>query len=93
MDLTRNQWFMVGLIVLFVGIQFRVVESYVLNESATQFITQRMRDSGVAGPGASLLAAVGPASRRVIRPPEWLGWAVVSIGSVLILHSLALRRE
>ena len=93
MELTRNQWFMVGLVVLFVGIQFRAVESYVLNESTTQFIAERMRKSGMAGGAVSLLPAVGPAARRVIRPPEWLGWAVMSIGSVLILHSLALRRE
>ena len=27
-----------------------------------------------------------------VEPPSWLGWALVSVGSVLILHSLALKK-
>ena len=29
---------------------------------------------------------------ELVVPPEWLGWATVSVGSVLILHSLAMPR-
>ena len=92
MELTRNQWFMLGLVVLFLGIQFRVVESYVLNEQTTQFITERMKASGMVSSGSVAVSAFGP-SRRVVKPPEWIGWAIMSFGSVLILHSLALKRE
>jgi hypothetical protein len=49
-----------------------------------------------AGPNdnslSSLLPAVGPTPRRTIRPPEWLGFALMSIGGVLMLHSLAMKK-
>ena len=32
---------------------------------------------------------MGP--RKVLQPPEWLGWCLMSVGAVLILHSLAMK--
>lgn len=91
MEISRNQYFMVGVIVLLLGIQFRFVETAVLNERATQFLAERSKNSAVAS-GARFLPAVGPPARKIVRPPEWIGWALMSVGSVLILHSLALRQ-
>jgi len=93
MDINRNQFFMFGILVVLVGLQLRLVDRYVLNEKATKFIADRA--NGSIGTGKSLMSfassgAVAP--RRVVRPPEWSGWCLISIGSVLILHSLALRR-
>jgi hypothetical protein len=36
--------------------------------------------------------ANGAGPKKVIQPPEWLGWCMMSIGGVLILHSLAMRK-
>jgi hypothetical protein len=30
--------------------------------------------------------------RKVIEPPSWLGWAVLSVGAVVTLHSLAMKK-
>jgi hypothetical protein len=41
MDLNRNQFFFLGLLVLLIGIQVRYVSSYVLSPQATQFLAER----------------------------------------------------
>lgn len=92
MEFNRNHYFLAGLVLLFLGIQFRMVDSYVLNEHATRFIDEKFGGKANDGDRPRLLAAVGPAPRKTIHPPEWLGWALMSAGAVLILHSLALNR-
>ena len=32
------------------------------------------------------------APRKVLQPPEWLSWCMISIGAVLCLHSLAMPK-
>ena len=104
MEFNRNQYFMVGLVILFLGIQFRLVDSYLLSKPVTKFLAEK---TGKASP--QTLNAVSkfeeaPLSflsfskkprvsllQKVIRPPTWLGWALISVGAVLILHSLAMR--
>jgi hypothetical protein len=90
-EINRNQWFMIGLVVLAIGLQLRFVDSYVLNEKVTRWLAER---AGKPAQKAtiSLLPSQGPSPRKVVTPPEWLGWASMSVGSVLILHSLAMRR-
>jgi hypothetical protein len=86
----RNQYFMVGIILLLVGLQFRMVDSYVLNEKATKFLAER-----TAGRNSSTttLLAVAPSklTNKVIRPPLWIGLCMMAVGSVLTLHALALK--
>ena len=41
MDITRNQYFLAGLVLLFLGIQFRVIESFSLTPELTQFLAER----------------------------------------------------
>ncbi len=90
MDINRNQYFLVGLVVLVLGLQFRAVETYVLNEKTSRFISERM--PVLASMDDSLVPSAGPKPRKTLRPPGWLGYAVISVGAVLILHSLAMRR-
>ncbi|PQO26546.1 hypothetical protein [Blastopirellula marina] len=96
MELNRNQYFMIGLIVLALGIQFRIVDSVTLTEEASTFIAKRIvKQQAAAGeiPPAFVPAAESQASaKRTINPPEWLGWALISVGGVLILHSLAMQK-
>jgi hypothetical protein len=97
MEFNRNQYFMAGLVVLLLGIQLRLVDTFVLNEKATQFLAQRiqaMKSQQVASASdmPTLLAAQAPIHKHRLHPPPWIGWAFVSVGSVLILHSLALKK-
>jgi len=96
MELNRNQYFLFGLVILFLGIQFRRVDSFVLNERATQFVSQNLQRLKPAlastSDKATLLASQPPLAKHHIDPPAWLGWSLTSLGSVLILYSLALKK-
>jgi hypothetical protein len=97
MELNRNQYFMAGVLVLLLGIQFRTVDTFVLNERSTQIIAQRMnawKQPQVASAGSfpAMIAASGPIANHRLKPPKWLGWCLISIGSVLVLHSLSLKK-
>jgi hypothetical protein len=98
MEFNRNQFFMAGMLILLLGIQFRSVETFVLNERTTQLIAQRMqawKQPQMASASSSLptmLAASGPIANHRLQPPKWLGWALISVGSVLTLHSLSLKK-
>jgi hypothetical protein len=89
MELNRNNWFMIGLLLLFVGIQFRAVETFVLNEKTSRFLAERVRPA-VAETG--FMASVGPTPKKSLKPPNWLGFAMISVGSVLVLHALAMKK-
>jgi hypothetical protein len=89
-EVNRNQYFLAGLVVLFLGLQFRTVETYVLNERASKFLAERL--PAIASADDSIMPSAGPTSRKTLRPPSWLGYAVISVGAVLILHSLAMKR-
>ena len=41
-EINRNQYFLAGIIILLLGVQLKFVDSYVLNEKATQIIAKRM---------------------------------------------------
>ena len=90
MELNRNHYFMAGIVLLLLGIQFRLVDSYVLNEQSSRMLASQSGGGGLLG-GKPLLAAASSSPRKVVKPPEWAGWALMSIGSVLILHSLAMK--
>ena len=91
MEFNRNQFLMFGVILLLLGVQFRTFDSFTLNEKATHFIIARMQDTGTAAASTSILPTAAIA-RKVVRPPQWLGWSLISIGSVLILHSLGMKK-
>ncbi len=93
MDLNRNQFFMGGLVLLFLGIQFRMVDTFTFNEKVTRFLATQMKI--IDDPGAPATAAVTPAaasSKKVIRPPQWIGFAMISLGAVLVLHAMAMPK-
>lgn len=94
MEINRNQYFMMGLLLLFLGIQLRLIDSYYLTEKATAFLAEHFHKSSdpVSDGTTRLLRAAGPPMRKIIHPPDWLGWCLMSIGSVLVLHSLAMPR-
>jgi hypothetical protein len=93
-EINRNQYFMLGLVLLLVGLQIRMVETYVLNEKASRFVAERLTASVADADGTvrPFMPALGPTPRRTMRPPVWLGYATISIGAVLVLHSLAMKR-
>jgi hypothetical protein len=95
MELNRNQFFMLGMVLLLLGLQIRMVDTYVLTPKCTRLLAEK-----TGHPMAAAIEAAdkfgGPQSAAVaphpLKPPDWLGWSLMSIGAVLILHSLAMKR-
>jgi hypothetical protein len=92
MEVNRNQFFMGGLVLLFLGIQFRMIDTFTFNEKVTRFLATRMKvidEPTAAATGTNTAAA---SSRKVVRPPEWVGFAMISLGAVLVLHAMAMQK-
>jgi len=90
-EINRNQWFLAGVIVLLLGIQFRLVNSFVLNQPATDLYIKATAKNQVES-AAMMTATSAAPSLKVVTPPEWIGWCLMSVGSVFVLHSLAMKR-
>ena len=77
-----------GILLLLIGGELRTVESFVLTPAATRVLANFSgpntdTPSGTARP--VILDATPP--RKVIVPPPWLGWALLSIGIVVSAHA------
>ena len=94
MDITRNQYFFAGLACLLIGVQFHMVDSFELNPQFTQFLAERSGHplASVNAATQSLIPSDEPLAKKTIIPPEWLGYSLISIGAVLILHSWGMKK-
>lgn len=94
MDINRNQCFLIGLVILYLGLQFRMIDSVQLTPEFTKILAQQSGHPMVAANNAvqSLIGQPASVPPKTVQPPEWLGWALVSFGIVLILHSMAMKK-
>jgi hypothetical protein len=91
-EFNRNQYFFLGAVILLVGLQLRMVASYTLTSEATRYLAERTQQSSTQATLVSFTGDMGALPKKVISPPEWVGWCLMSVGSVLILHSLAMKK-
>jgi hypothetical protein len=94
MDITRNQLYFVGLACLLIGVQFRMVDSFELTPEFTQFLAERMNHpmASVNATTQLLTFSERPLAKKMIIPPDWLGFSLISIAAVLILHSWSMKK-
>lgn len=95
MELNRNQFLLIGLVLILLGLQLRFVDTYVLNEHSTKFLARqagRSEATSVWTLPVSLAHQTGMAPRKRVRPPRWIAWALISVGGVFVLHSLAMKK-
>jgi hypothetical protein len=90
-ELNRPQMYMASLIVLLLGLQFRLVDSIVLTEPASKFVAEKFESPDLATTSPAWFMSSLPA-KKTITPPKWIGWSLLSIGGVMVLHSLAMRK-
>jgi len=95
MDITRNQFFFAGLACLLMGLQFRMVDSIELTPEFTQFLAERTGHplASVSATTQSLTQSEKPLVKKTIKPADWIGFSLISLGSVLILHSWGMKKE
>ncbi len=96
MQFTRARYFMVGILLILLGIQFRKVESVTLSEQTTRVLAKMTKQAPVASNAptmTSFLMQVHPNPKKRVAPPRWLGLALVAVGAVFSLHAMAMPRE
>jgi len=96
MQFTRNRYFMVGTLLVLLGIQFRLVQSFVLNEQTTRTLSKLTKQTPVASNSRSMtsfLMQVHPNPKKNVQPPRWLGLAMVAVGAVVALHAMAMPKQ
>ena len=91
----RNRYFLIGMLLILIGIQFRMVESVVLNEQTTRALARVTNTKAVASSDmmSSLLMQVYPSPKKRIAPPRWIGLAMIAVGAVVSLHAIAIPRR
>ena len=94
MELNRNHYFIIGIVLFLLGFQFRHVASFELNEKSSRFVEKRLGASPAPQPQYLAAMFTGPAAppRQVVRPPRWLGFSLMSVGGVLFLFSLQMKK-
>ena len=88
MQLRRQHFLLLGLLLFFAGVQFRLVESFTLSDKSSYFVAAQM---GNGGPSQQPNLWQNAPNRKVVQPPRWLGLALMSVGSVLTLKSLSMK--
>ncbi len=87
---------MFGVLFILLGIQFRMVQSFVLNEPTTRTLARVTKQAPIAAQNqglTSFLMQVHPSPKKKVEPPRWLGLAMVTIGVVFSLHAVAMPRQ
>ncbi|EMI22081.1 hypothetical protein, membrane [Rhodopirellula maiorica SM1] len=77
------------------GVQFRMVDSFVLNESTTRTLA-RFSETTTANNSTtldSILLRVHPKPMKRVQPPRWLGLSMIAFGAVITLHAFAMPKE
>jgi drug/metabolite transporter (DMT)-like permease len=95
MDISRNQFFFAGLLCLLLGAQFYLIVSAELTPEFTQFLAERTGHplAAVGLTTQALTSSDKSIVKKVIRPPEWLGCLLMSVGAVLVLHSWGMKKD
>ena len=92
----RNRYFLTGILLLLLGAQFRMIDSFVLNETSTRLLAKVTRSAPVADNSrmGSFFWNHAPKAMTTkrIHPPRWLGLAMMAMGSIISFHALAIPR-
>ncbi len=93
--MNRNRYFLIGLLLILIGVQFRMVESVVLNEQTTRALARMTNAKPVASNDmlSSVFMQVYPSPKKRIAPPRWIGLALIAVGAVISLHAVAIPKQ
>lgn len=95
MSLYRNRYFLSGILLILLGLQFRRTESFVLNEPTTRFVA-KMTNQPIAVKTSAFggfFEPVTPKIRKKVTPPRWLGLSMVAVGCVISFHAISIPKH
>jgi len=95
LDITRNQYFFMGVLLLLVGAEFRLVESVELTPEVSRMLVKQHHPplASVEAVTKGLFQLEKPLVKKVVRPPDWIGWVFLTAGAVLFFHALVMRQS
>ncbi len=95
MEFSRNRYFALGVLFLLLGLQFRMIDSFVLNEASTRALSRVANDTQLASQDftTTLYTTANPQFKKRVTPPRWLGFALLAVGGVIALHAMALPKN
>jgi hypothetical protein len=91
----RHRYFLFGILLVLLGIQFRMLDSFVLNEKATRALANVTKTQTVAdnSPFGSVMGWITPAPKKRVTPPRWIGLAMIAFGAIACFHALAIPKQ
>jgi hypothetical protein len=94
MDVNRNQVWLAGLVLLFLGLEFKSMDSLVLNQKATKMLAEQSNHplAAASNTAQAMIGAEAPLPPHTIRLPDSIGWSLLSLGAVLVLHSVTMPK-
>jgi hypothetical protein len=84
LPMVRAVFFSIGLFIALWGGSFLVIDKLVLNSDS---------ESASQGGFRGLLGGVSPARKKVIDPPDWAAFSLMSVGTVTMLYAVALPKK
>jgi hypothetical protein len=83
-------WTYVGILLLLLGLQVRMVDQYVFTAGATQTLSRWFETSPMTASGTLERLAIGTpvGYQHHFRPPLWSGYALLSAGAVSVIYGL-----
>ena len=94
MDITRYHVFLAGIVLVLLGVELRFVDALVLSPKATRFLAEQTGHPVVVASATieSVAGAEPQLPSKIVRPPEWASWFLLSLGSVFVLQSCAMPK-
>ncbi len=95
MQWNRRRYFTLGVVIFLLGVQFRLIDSFVLNEPTTRALHKMAKNSPMVSndPFSDVYMQVSSQPRKTLTPPEWLGWVLLTVGGVMSLHAIMLPKD
>jgi len=105
LPMNRTVMMTLGFLLIFAGIQLNVVDSYVMTPRMSRFLSDNFSNNQLQA-GTETIASFGEPAvaaiprptlgfanipNRVVRPPGWMGWAVMFLGAVFFLNGVIRR--
>lgn len=94
MEIKRNQFLFLGMLLILVGVHFRMVEKAVLNPEVSQVLAKQVGHplASVNSMATSLTPDNQSPYRHPIKIPHRLGWLFASVGIIFVLHAITIKQ-